>query len=149
MIHRELLPRALSYNLLATRVGAILETFGPIGLTDRDSKILEEAKSFLESALEGRRATQAMEVTEKALAASDAYGEAIEATAQLLNQGAQVPKEVEGLFRAFIEALDHLLARQPVPKERLGLLRQFFAGLREATLLQVSPNIEEITLSEG
>jgi hypothetical protein len=150
MIDRELLPRALSYNLLATRIAAVLETpGGPIRLNERSRRTLEEARTFLAAALEGRRATHAMEVSEDALAASDAYGEAIQATEQLLHQGVQVPKEVEDLFVEFIGILDDLLAGRAVSGEKLELLRRFFLGLREAALPQISAPVEGVSLPEG
>ncbi len=149
MIQQELLPRSLRYCLLATKVGAILDNYQePISLTPREKSTLEAAKEFILSAVEGRRATQALEISEKALEASGAYGEAIEATAQLIRQGVKIPKEVDRVFKDLVSTLDALQQTGDAPKDNIALARDFFRVLREITLVHGAGMIEQVTLWE-
>ena len=81
MIREDVTPRFLNYAMMATRVAAILETpVSQMRPSKRDSASLEDAKNFLKIAVDGRRVPEAGEVTERAIEASEAYGEAIGAT---------------------------------------------------------------------
>jgi len=150
MIQQEqVLPRSLRYCLLATKVGTILDNYvEPMQLSTRERVSLEAAKSFLQSAAEGRRATQALEISERALEAADAYGEAMQATIRLVNDGANLPKELDKVFKDLALVMESLASTGAAPKDRVRLARDFFRELRGVTLGQASGPIEKVTVWE-
>lgn len=150
MIQQEqVLPRSLRYCLLATKVGTILDHYAePMKLSSREQAALEAAKGFLLSAAEGRRATQALEISEKALEAADAYGEAMQATVHLVSKGAKIPKELDQVFRDLASALEDLASTGRAPQDRLKLARDFFRVLRGIAIGEASGPIERVTVWE-
>lgn len=153
MIQQDQRSRSLRYSLLATRVGSALAAADSgLHLTDRDKSAIESARTFLLSALHGRELTQGTTVVnEQALDASEAYGEAIDASLELLRQGVLLPEGKDAivlLINRFAQALDQLRQNEKASEDTLTMMRSFFGALRKMTL-EVGDVMERVSVEEA
>ena len=106
---------------------------------------LQAGYDFIESALKGRVAASAVQFSDKAIEASDAYGDAIDATLQLQHEGVDIA-DIHALFSRIASTLHALTTCKELDARELELVRKFFDVLHEVTLADAAGSMERVSI---
>ena|SRR5882724_5099267 len=145
---REIFPVSMEHALLANRVVSLLNRVEKGKDAPNKEVVLNDALQFLKFIEEGRKSTEAREVTAQSYEAALAYGEAIKAFALEDPLGSEDQGDFDGLLRDLIEITTELRNDKSVVTGSVKSLATFFGAVRDITLGSGQRRIEVLKFSE-
>lgn len=103
--------------------------------SEKDKQVFEKAKLLLDSALDGSEILRTGQLQARAVEQLSAYGLTVHAYAALAqNRKTSQKEDLQQVIRAFLEDLGDLVAGTVKDTDRIEMLREFFAFMRDISL---------------
>ena len=146
---REIFPPAFKSSILATRMTGVMKRYlRTKELSELDKRVLQMGENYLSRVIEGEAPSETLEISERAMETSSAYGEALNAMYIMAQERSFEKSRIIDVFCDFKETVRSLRESGTVEQDKLSKTNYFFETLRIITAEDMPSPIENIEFIE-